>query len=318
MLSDSQIRGCSFVFGVYTFILSYYLFGYYEYGDQEGYRKLYQSLNEESFVDGYYLYNNLTGGFEPVYYAVIYLFSGFFEKDLLLSLVNFIFGYHLSKIILVQKVSPLVLPLIAVNFYFIVLLFSAERLKFGLLFLSIYFLIQKKSVRHALLLCSFLSQFSIILLYVTVHFKKGLIRIKKILVQGKIGIQEMVYFVLSIVLVITFYLYFSEKLLFKINHYLDLSYESVVDVAKTSVFIFLAFMYRKRYSTLLSGTPILFASFLFGSERMVMFAFFYFMFFAFSYKRGLNAGVLLSSLYFGIKGLFFINTFMQNGTGFLG
>ena len=83
------------------------------------------------------------------------------------------------------------------------------------------------------------------------------------------------------------------------------------------VFFVLAILYSSmRLKTLFIFIIIMSAVVLVGPERVNMIAYCFFMFYALKYKRGVNAGVALTLVYFGFRGVSFIMDVIEVGQGF--
>ena len=55
---------------------------------------------------------------------------------------------------------------------------------------------------------------------------------------------------------------------------------------------------------------------IFGGERVNMFGYFVFMYFALQVNRGVNLGVILTTLYFSYQTYFFVENIILYGDGF--
>lgn len=127
---------CASLASLFFFAFSLLVFPYYQEGDQLFYRAFYDGIQGLSFADAFVFYQGTLGTFEPLYFIFSYSVSAFLTKDTALSIVNALFAFLLFKRLLEYRTHPIVIGLISLNFYFLVLLFSAERLKLSLLFFS--------------------------------------------------------------------------------------------------------------------------------------------------------------------------------------
>jgi hypothetical protein len=115
---------------------SYYLISLYTYGDQVHYRSFYDALSMASYSDVMRLGRGYVSSGEPIANYVLWLgaYAGI-SKDVYIALLNtamlsFLFVFLKSK-----NAHSLVVFLIMTNFYTIVLLTGAERLKIAYLML---------------------------------------------------------------------------------------------------------------------------------------------------------------------------------------
>lgn len=108
----------------------------------------------------------------------------------------------------------------------------------------------------------------------------------------------------------------QDHIVVKISYYLNSS--DFFGSLKVVFFMMLSFFYAKKkvFEIATLFFPILIFTFFFGGERLVIFGYFIFMFYGLQNNNGLNFGVLGSSLYFSIKGLFFLQNIFLYGDGF--
>ena len=86
---------------------------------------------------------------------------------------------------------------------------------------------------------------------------------------------------------------------------------------QSTLFMLMALVYVKnKRQIVLLFIPIIVTSFIVGPERVVIIAYFIFVYFAIQYKRGLNYGIGLTMLYFGIKSVGFLFNILNTGQGF--
>lgn len=304
----------AYLFAVITFFLSVYIFPYYIEGDQLHYRLFYEEISNFSIGPGFIAYRNYLGASEPVYFFIVYFLNGIVEKDLLFSIINGFFAFFLAKNMLRLKISIPLLYCTLLNFYFVVLLFSAERLKLSLLFFLIAILYKNSLKQYSFIALTILSHFqSLILVYVE-KFNELKTQIVKYFKQGNVLKIFLTIGAVCGFVVIIFVMrgYLQDKLL----AYSDRG--GIQNVIKPIVFCVLAIYYSKERPTdvFLMYLPLIFSSIIVGEERIVIFCYAIFMYFAIQVKGGKNWGVLLTSIYFIYKGYEFLSNIMINGNGF--
>jgi hypothetical protein len=114
-----------------VFTLSLLISPYYMLGDQEHYRRIFEILPTLSFVDGFIYYSKSVSSIEPGHYTISWIFSRFLEKDLFISILNAILAFYSMQLLIRWRASIYVAAsIVLTNFYFYVLFFAAERLKF--------------------------------------------------------------------------------------------------------------------------------------------------------------------------------------------
>lgn len=306
----------SFLFSIYSFILSYILLSFYIGGDQVHYINFYESISEYDFVSGYLFYNGALGSQEPIYYLIVYFLNGLFAKNLLFSLINAGLAYCLAYLLLEKRnFFPFGLFPLALNFYLIVLFTGAERLKVSLFFLLLYFMVYNKKVKSLLLLSSVFAHIQTFILLISVQVNKMLPLFKRLLLKGRIN-YKLFGIMGSIVLLGFAFLFIQEHITSKLTAYV--SFGGLKNIIKPIFFLIITLPYSRdrKLESVLMHLPLVIASFFIGDIRIVIFSYFVFFYYASSVKRGLNLGILISSIYFLIKGINFIYFIFQYGNGF--
>ena len=295
-------------------ILSLFIFPYVTAGDQAFYRLFYEGASELSFSLGFVFYKMSLGTSEPGYFLLSYLLSSVMPKDVLFSVLNFALFQQLFLWMLRHDVSRALFPVLYCNFYLLVLAFSAERLKLALFF----FMIGCSTAGLLRLLCLAVS----VSTHVQVLILIALTQVEKLkavgseLFQGRIG-----YGFVSLVFLITL----MSAILFVLRSHIESKLGAYYGVwggpgatLKPLVFTLLSVHYSKgsKLEALLVSLPLVLCAYLVGDERIVIFSYFVFMFYALQANRGINVGVVLTSLYFSYKGLLFLSYIISFGDGF--
>lgn len=319
VLSPNTYASVAFAFVV--FIFSMILLPYASLGDQIHYRAFYEELPGYTFTDGFGLYQAVLGTQEWGYYILVYFSSGWWEKDFAISVLNAMLGGVLVRFILSLGASGFLLLMILFNFYFLVLLFSAERLKLGMLFCVLAFSTQGgKGFIYWLM--AFLSHAQILILLLVKLFSRMASDVVFML-QGRLKYSLLISAGIGVVFFVVIFTVLGDHIAAKLDAYSgpDSVFASGWQaLLKPAVFLMGSAFYAKqsRYEAIVAHIPIFVAAFFVGDERLVMFSYFIFMYYAIQVKKGLNVGVLVSSFYFFIKGVFFILNIVEYGDGFYG
>ena len=298
------------------FCISMYISPYYTEGDQVHYRKVYLSLVDYNFFSGFSIYKLSVSSTEPISYTLTWIACHLFDnKDLYISFVNAIFAYTLASLLSKWKVAiPIIFIIILTNFYLYVLYFSAERLKYGILFflVSLYYLENTKKFYFFAFL-AILSHIQTLILYGSLMFYNVILNIKDVFITLEIK----KFFLVSIILVIGSLFIMQEQILVKFAAYHN---EYGINVFfKSFILLLLALYYSKNKSeTLLLFIPLFVTIFLVGDMRVNMFSYFVFMYYALQVNHGYNFGVILTSMYNLYKSILYINNiFLYNYGGSL-
>ena len=93
---------------------------------------------------------------------------------------------------------------------------------------------------------------------------------------------------------------------------------AAVAIFQVSIFLIMTLLYVKKYKlTVIFGyIPIIIVSFIVGPERIVIIAYFIFLYYALQYNKGFNLGIGLTSIYFALKSIDFLINVIHTGQGF--
>ena len=309
-----RIYSRPFLFAVFAFVMSYFILPLYSAGDQSGFCQFYEMLPNLGFFEGFVYYNSALGSQEPGYFLLVYIFSGFMDKVLLMSLLNAVLGYYLGLWLTSKNVPWRIIALLSLNFYLLVLFFAAERLKLGLLFVlmaSAYSGVFRyvylcfaifSHVQIALLLVSKLS--ANIAMSVLPLFRR---RLRLRLLFSLVGALFLIGLLFTV----------REHILSKMETYIAFS-GGIIHIIKPLIFTAFTLYYARHrwFEAVSMQAPIILAAFIVGGERVVLFSYFVFMLYGLQFRRGSNFGVYLFSMYFFVKGIIFITNIITYGNGF--
>ncbi|WP_338525660.1 hypothetical protein NUH87_08935 [Pseudomonas batumici] len=310
----SSIKLQAFLWALPFFFGSLLVFPYALLGDQEFYRHFYAGVAGLPVSEAFQFYRDSLGTSEPGYFLFSYVVAPFFDKDLIFSIVNFFFGYHIFLWMLRNNVSRILFPAVYLNFYVLVLAFSAERLKLSLLF----FLMgsaQAGFFRYFFYAFSVLTHVQTLMLLVAAQVRKILFIMNRLLL-GRIekGFLSLSFLMVGIVLVL---IVLREHIESKISFYAG-AWGGVDSILKPVIFTVLSICYARsrRVEALLASLPMVLAAYFIGAERVVIFSYFVFMYYGLQSRRGMNVSVVLTLLYFIYKGVEFLTAVVLYGDGF--
>lgn len=162
-LKFSVVRSKAVLLATIGFVFSYILSPYYYAGDQAFYRAFYFGVqNYNSWEEKYSYYKSILDAAEPAYLIIVNLVSPYIEKDLFFSVVNGLLYGVVCLFFLKKKRGLIFCLLMLVNYYLVVLDFSAERLKLGVFFVVLALLFDGYK-RYVLILIACLCQFQLII-----------------------------------------------------------------------------------------------------------------------------------------------------------
>lgn len=298
-----------------VFLLSFFVMPFNTEGDQKVYGMAYDGLSNLSLSEGYSFYSRSTSSQEFAHFFLSWVSSRFLHRDLFVALSNSILAYVAMSLFLKWGVSAIIASLfLLTNFYFLVLYFTAERLKFGFIFLifSILYLGLNKLKRFCVFAALALSSHvSIIVFYVSILFNAVIKQTLRLLRAGKI--YRPALFIAPALLL---------PLIFLKGHILDkfLYYYhggNLIELWKVLIFLILAIYYsRKKGEAIMLFIPLIVAISLFGGDRLNMFGYFIFLYYGLQCRGGWNFGVLSTSLYFAYCSVDFLLNIFKYGNGF--
>ena len=300
-----------------VFVISLILGSFYENGDQFFYTKVYNEISNYDIIDGFAFYSLSLSSFEIVHFIVIFLASRYFEKIIFFAFINTLLAYLIINLFDYYKVHFLVTStFILTNFYIYVLFFAAERLKFGFIFLILASLLNSyKKLRSLTVIISTVAHFQMLIIYASIAAQIFAKRLSRLLTIGKISVWDsLIYSTLGVLVIIFTY----EFIIIKIEAYQSDFPPS--EYLRIFLFLILTIIYapnntKKRYIIILF-LPLFLAASQVGGDRVNMLSYIFFLYYAIQYNRGINIGILITSCYFFIKTIFFINNIVIYGTAF--
>ena len=221
------------------------------------------------------------------------------------------------KLLIKWKSSPLIGAIIILsNFYLYVLYFSADRLKFSFIFMTLAFVHIGARRFTAYSLFSLISHAQNFIVYVAMLFKMFTLEVKRFISHNKIKKSLLVCSFLTLIML----LLMSEQIIVKFKAYIDFKgHSSFRDVIKLFAFFMLTLPYSKNKSE----TFYIFLPFFVVALRprrrpcKPIWLFHIFLFYAIRINRGFNIGIAITTLYFSIKTYFFIEKIILYGNGFI-
>lgn len=309
----SALKVKAILLAVFGFLFSYVLSPYYYGGDQKFYRLLYDNIKSyDSLADKFSYYKVVVDATEPVYLLVINFVSDLIDKDLFFSAINGGILGVVSLFFLRNKRGFLFCALFIFNYYFVVLGFSAERLKMGALFFSVALLFNGYK-RYFVVLLACLCQFQFIVLAAALIIFNASDAGARVDNKKIFGVT---FFVFIIVIALS-RLDYSIAILHlagKFEIYEDAGWGGAAELLKPAVFMLGALFCRKdKARVAMVFAPILMAAYLFGSERFAIFGYFLMMYFLAHSSARNNFVVIPTMIYFCYGGFRFILGFIENG-----
>jgi hypothetical protein len=296
------------------FILSYTILSFYTNGDQASYIRAYDGIENLNLIPAYNYYQGSTGSLELVHFILSWFFSHLgVSKIVFISFANAIFSYFIFSLFRKWKVSLLIgISTIFTNYYLIVLYFSAERLKFAIIFLVLSALYYTGKNR-LFYFFALMSHIQIAILFLGILFKEALFNFYKIITKSVISKSFLILIILFVIVLVIL----QDHIMYKLSYYADSKLFGIENFIKTFIFAIMSVFYSKeKKETFLIFIPLFIAILIFGDTRINILSYFIFLYYGLQVKRGLNMGVILTTLYFGYKSIGFIYNIFTYGDGF--
>jgi len=308
----SRLNLLSLIIFSYGFIISFFFIPLHFGGDAVHYTAAYNAVaNESNILKSRVGYLNSLYSYEIGQFLIYFYYSSLgLDKILLDSLSNgvlYLLGFRLAYNY--GNSFSLAFLLILTNYYIFTFLFTLEKLKFSIIFLFLGLLIIRNGrdkLGSVFLFISALSHFQIVIYYISHSFEyifKKNIHNKKC------------YLLLLIIISLISFLILSDYIISKLDWYIKLASEdSLYNFSK--IFVFGSFVY------ILSGMKKEVAFFyvclssialVIGSDRVMMFAYFYFISVAFNARKYGMLALYTSIAYMSYRSCKYIVMVVQTG-----
>lgn len=299
-----------------TYFFSRWLLEHYTEGDLRYYSLLYDMLRLTPLDYLSEVQFQQTGSREPLYGIFMWLSAPHVERTIAISLVNSIFTSVLYLFLRKHRSSALFMILVASNFYILVLLTSAERLKFAYLF-AILAALLPAGWRVVALLCSLLSHFSILIVFSAILLPPRYREAFRSLRAANANIvKSLTMLILTTAAFIAFCFLYRDSLTEKIGYYES---PNVVDVFSGLILSVVAlFITNNRLNMVLTLAFPLLATLVFGGSRINMLTMTIFVYMVVNERKTSHPAVILIMLYLSYKSIGFVQSILKYGTGFLG
>lgn len=307
----------AFLYSLIVFFTSLQLSPLFINGDQEAYRDFYITcFNYVDISSRFECYTSTLGSQEPGYFLIINFFHYFLDKDLLMSFANALFAFLFVKIVYRYYRTDIFIHLffilIFLNYYTVVLFFSAERLKISIIFLLLsFFLMGWKSYIFKVIM--FLTHiqtifiFLIQIIYTLIEKNKNKIWFKFFLVAGTISVFTLVFLYLREHIEQKFIVY-SEGVKEKESGFFSL--------IKASFFCLLAYLSIRKINVIILQVPLMIGALILGSDRVLIMSFFVYIGCLIYFKGSMDIFGYILLFYFLVKSFDFWQNVMKYGTGF--
>jgi len=283
-------------------------------GDQVHYIKIYNAIAGKSIIDAYAYYILSIDSAEFVHFFFTWIFSTVgLEKFWFVSVFNAILAYISASLFVKLNASKAIgFVIITTSFYFNVLYFSAERLKFGFLLLFVAMLyVNRPRIFGLMLFASVLAHAQMVISFGSLVFNKVMGIVERVIRSGYLSRSFLMLIIAGALIALILGDHIAHKVIASAKSL------KLGDLFKISSVLLLAVFYAKdKKQACYVFVPIVFAVLIVGSDRVMMMGYFFFLYYGLKVNRGYNLGVILTTIYFSYKSLNYLYLIVNYGDGF--
>lgn len=286
----------------------------YTEGDQRHYRAFYYFVESATLHEAFLNTQRFLGAIDVIYPVVVYVGATVgFDKDVYFSLFNVLLMCLIVANGIKYRCGMFFIFLAVTNFYTIVLLASAERLKFAFILLLIVTLTAGAARVSALILAP-LAHFQTLILYAAAL--PNFISIPRRFIRRKHLLRNSVFLFFALATIGVGGVFFGSALISTGIYYAD-RFGGAENIAQVFLLLILSqIVLRNRLRALLSMCIFIFFVGALGGQRVNMIAVYYFIASAASQGKANHPLVLLLMVYFSIRSIDFIENILVRGNGF--
>lgn len=303
---------------IVSFFSSIFLLSKYQGGDQFYYNFLYSSLKDINLLKLLLGKAFEISRIEPLSGLILWLGSNLgIDKNLYISILNVVLVCSLYTFLKRNFVSWPFIFLLLTNYYFVVLLTAAERLKISYLCIFLALIVISKKKSAFLFLITPLAHLQSFLYFPSVYIITNISKKFPIFLKDYLVSRKSIYlFFSSIILVLILLFFLRDPIFFKMETYFGMRFQISVFFRIIAIHAILIFLSKRKYLSFFVMLPFYPMIFFLGDERINMLVFSIFVYILIAEKRLHGFLVFLILSYFSIKTIFFIKKIIIYGNGF--
>jgi len=298
-----------------VFLLSTYLLQAYQYGDQLYYRAFYSALSGIRIDQVLFEQRAKVSSGEPLFGLLMWVGSNLdIPKNIYVSFFNTVLVFSLVALLRKHEASFLVIFLSLSNFYLLVLLTGAERLKFAYIVLILAALTSGR-IRTSFWAIAPLFHFQSLINLASLAMEKLPTYRKQLLYWYNRPLRSLFVIVLAVAAGSYFWLSLGSFVLSKaVGYYQTTTGFQIAELV--GLLLLTLLITRKRLEILLLITPILLAAIVVGSARVNMIGFVAIYFLLLREQRIGHVLSISVLSYFSLKSIPFLQRVFTYGDGF--
>jgi hypothetical protein len=287
-------------------------------GDQIAYHKFYNLIKDVPFSDVGPIALSTLSSAEPITWFAVWVGSNLgIDKNIWISFLNVLLIVGLYVMLLKYKVPWFVVACMLTNFYVIVLMTGAERLKIAYILLTWGFVVQGRS-RFILVMLTPLAHLQSFILLTSALFAYFTGQVRRAFSSARLSKKTIFLIFTSFVLSGVLFIYLQDGVIRKFKSY---SRHDISPVELSNIgllFVIGLLVTRDKLRVILALLPLVVAVALLGAQRVNMIAVTIFIGLLMFERRLSHPLVLLLLTYFSMKSVLFIYNIYNYGDGFAG
>jgi hypothetical protein len=318
IISGKKVYFISVFTGVFAFYASYSLLSYYVRGDQTHYHNFYNLIKGAPFSQVGPIALSAISSAEPLSWLVLWAGSNLgVDKNIWISILNVFLIVGLVALLQKHRAPWYVVALLLTNFYVIVLMTGAERLKIAYIFLIWAFVFEGRW-RFLLASLSPLAHLQSLILLMSVFLSSISDQVRRVVFFGRFSKKTFLYILVSVVTVGSVFLYLQDGILRKGQAYASRAIP-ITELANILLLITIGFLVTKdRFRLFLTLLQLVAVVAMLGGQRVNMIAVSMFIGLMMYERRLSHPLVLLLLFYFSLKSIPFVSNIYRYGNGFGG
>lgn len=294
-----------------VFVFTIWLSPFYTDGDPLLYSYAYNRMPDLDIVNSYVLYSILLSSKELVHFLISWCAAQVgMSRDLLNALSSGLLAYLIADF-LIKKSNTFFYPMIIVltNSYAVLLYTTTERLKYAMIFFLLSIISTKKPAKfYIFIMLAVISHIQILVLYVSLLSYKLYFTSRTLSFKDMFKNLSKYTFLILIPILLVF-----DQIVTKFDKYSGHG-SGIIDILQGLVFFFLSFVYaRDRKEVIVMYIPLILFIFILGGARLNIFAYFLFLHFIISGRRGSGIILVITSIYYLVSSIFFIEGIIYTG-----
>lgn len=305
------------------FSFSYILLSNYIKGDQTNYILFYESAANTSLKETWTLAISRLDSYEPISIYTLWVGAKLgIDKNIYISIFNVILLSGIYLVLIKYKTPWHVIILVLTNFYIIVLMTGAERLKFSYILLTYGLLLDNKK-KFLFILLSPLAHLQSFIILITLMIENFFYTALKIFSKFKLKKISPISIIIFMFLAIVTIYFLQENIVRKTLIYTDsgrsISSREYSELFNVIILLFITLLVTKnRLKVLLLILPMIVATYYLGSSRTNMISFSLVFYILLVDNRLKHPFFLVILIYLSLKSIPFVRNIFLKNNGFDG